>query len=179
MNAVLDSSELDFPARITGKRRLLAGAFSTLPFGNALGGVTVGEVMTPRPSCVAPETTAMELVHLFQERRFRHLLVVDRERLVGVVSDRDVIRLLSSSDEACGRTAMEQLTAGELMSNGAVTVTPACSLVKAVRILVERNIHCLPVTDGERPIGILTGTDLFLSLELLLTVLATADDYIE
>lgn len=168
MNSLLETSALDFTSRVAGKRQSLSAALD----GDALGLVTVGDVMTPCPSCVTPGTTAVELVQLFQERRFRHLLVVNDDRLVGVVSDRDVIRLLSSdADDVCGRAAMEQLTAGELMSNGVVSISARRPLLEAVRLLVERNIHCLPVTDGERPIGILTGTDLLLALERLLTVL--------
>lgn len=59
------------------------------------GGFLVGQVMTSNPSCISPDTTALELIGLFHAKQFRHLLVVDEERrLIGIISDRDVLRCL-------------------------------------------------------------------------------------
>src|SRR5688572_403609 len=99
--------------------------------------------MTRNPHTVCISTTAAQLVQHFHERRFRHFLVVEQGRLVGVISDRDVIRLFGL-DDFPERNALESLTAGELMSTDLVTVEAHTSLVHAVELIVENGISCLP-----------------------------------
>ena len=68
--------------------------------------LTIAQVMTRRPICIDPQVSAYELVQLFHAKRFRHLLVADADgRLVGVISDRDVLRCFGpegSPDRANG-----------------------------------------------------------------------------
>ncbi len=123
--------------------------------------------MTRNPHTVCISTTAAVLVQHFHERRFRHFLVVEDGKLVGVISDRDVIRLFGL-DDFPERNSLEALTAGELMSTDLVTVEQGTSLVQAVALIVENGISCLPVVENGRAIGILTTTDLYLALEQLL-----------
>ena len=157
-------------SRTERKRKSLCENFREMAENNSLRIVTVGQVMTGEPFVVHPETPASELVHLFQTKKFRHFLVAEHDVLVGVISDRDVIRLfgLESFPE---RQEFEKLTAGELMSDKVLTVTADTHLAEAVGILVNKGINCLPVVDGMRPVGVLTSTDLFLSLEQLLVAL--------
>ena len=157
-------------SRAERKRKNLRDNFRGLAATNSLRDTTVGQVMTSEPFVVHPETTAAELVQLFQGKKFRHFLVAEHDVLVGVISDRDVIRLfgLESFPE---RQDFEKLTAGELMSSKVLTVTADTHLSEAVGILVNKGINCLPVVDGMRPIGVLTSTDLFLSLEQLLVAM--------
>jgi CBS domain-containing protein len=81
----------------------------------------------------------------------RHLLVVDdRGKLVGIVSDRDLLR-------AAGRDSL----VGEVMSSEVQTVGPATPAATAAEKLLRRKISALAVVDGQgRPIGIITSTDL-------------------
>jgi CBS domain-containing protein len=64
--------------------------------GKTSQGTRVAEVMTPadRMTVVGPETTAVECLALMSEKQIRHLPVIDRERLVGLISMRDVVRAL-------------------------------------------------------------------------------------
>jgi acetoin utilization protein AcuB len=131
-------------------------------------GLVVGQVMTPSPSCITPETNALELVRLFHAKQFRHLLVEDEEgHLVGVISDRDVIRCLGP-DHSPQRATLARITAAEIMSTDLVTANLEMPLEEAVARMLEEGISCLPVVSGQRLVGILTNTDLHVVLQLLL-----------
>ncbi|MEW6337816.1 MAG: CBS domain-containing protein [Acidobacteriota bacterium] len=60
---------------------------------------TVGEVMTPEVACVEPTTGTGEAMAIMTERRCRHLPVVDRGRVIGVVSIGDLVRKSSQDQE--------------------------------------------------------------------------------
>lgn len=132
------------------------------------GGLVAGRMMTLAPSCIPPETTALELIKLFHRKQFRHLLVTGEEdRLIGVISDRDVIGCLGPAPLP-ERSALTGITAAEIMSTDLVTVGPDTPLERAVRLMIDQGISCLPVLTGGKLVGILTNTDLHLVLQVLL-----------
>lgn len=160
--------------RAEQKRDRLHTTFEQAADAQRLDALVAADVMTRNPHCVSTGTTAAELVQHFHERRFRHFLVAEEGRLVGVISDRDVIRLFGL-DDFPERNALEALTAGELMSTDLITVQADTSLLEAVRLIVENAISCLPVVENGRAIGILTTTDLYLALEQLLRHVGRVD----
>lgn len=130
--------------------------------------LTVEQVMTAKPSCIAPETTALELVRLFHAHCFRHLLVAGADgRLIGIISDRDVLRCLGLGD-ADQRALLARISAAEIMSRDLLTIEPGASLERAVGLMLEHGISCLPVLRGDALVGILTNTDIEVVLELML-----------
>ena len=122
------------------------------------------------PVCVRPEATVRELIGLLHSNRFRHFLVTEPEgKLLGVVSDRDILRLLGlDADSAESRSRLDTTTARDLMSPDVLEVFPGTPLIQVVRTLLRYGISCVPVVEEGIPIGILTSTDLFLLLELML-----------
>lgn len=128
----------------------------------------MAHVMTTDPTCVGPDTTALELVELFHAKHFRHVLVVDHEgTLTGVVSDTDVIRCFGLEDTP-KRSVLAGIRVGDLMSKDLVTVRPETPLEQAVTIMVEEGISCLPVLNEAELVGILTNTDLHVVLQVFL-----------
>lgn len=149
------------------KRRQVHGALAAQRHGSH-GEVLVAQVMTAAPECVHLETTALELVRTFHAKGFRHLPVTDASgRLVGIISDRDVLRALGPGD-ALDREALAKIPAADLMSTDLVTVGPQAALAEAVGLLVEHGISSLPVLVDGILVGILTTTDLYLTLQILL-----------
>lgn len=131
-------------------------------------GFCVAHVMTTDPSCVGPDTSVLELVELFHAKHFRHILVVDHEgRLVGVVSDRDVLRCFGPK-EGPKRSVLAEIRVGDLMSKDLVTISPETPLEQAVTLMVEEGISSLPVLNGTELVGILTNTDLHVVLQVFL-----------
>jgi CBS domain-containing protein len=93
----------------------------------------------------------------------RHLLVADGERLTGIVSNRDVRRLL----EGMTQPADLALPVSRIMTEEPVTVAPDTPITAAARMLLEARIGALPVHAGEQVIGIFTTAD---ALDALLTL---------
>jgi len=127
----------------------------------------VGQMMTPAPTCVSSDVSALDLVRLLHDKGFRHLLVTEGEKLVGIISDRDVIRCFGP-DEPPRRDQLARITTAQLMSRDVVTVRHSTPVRRAIRLMLEHGISCLPVVGESRPVGIFTSTDVYLTLELLL-----------
>jgi acetoin utilization protein AcuB len=114
----------------------------------------VQDVMQTQLFTVTPETTLPEAISLTAQRGIRHLPVLDGERLVGIVSDRDLKRAMASP-----ATSLEAHELREIMTGGVITVRPTAPIEEAARLMVLEKIGALPVTEGERLIGLLTETD--------------------
>ena len=119
-------------------------------------GMTVGHVMSKLLSPIHVDTPRTEVERLMTELHIRHLIVVDNDgQLCGIISDRDLSR-------RHGSTAGAMMTANPLSTNVTSPLNPAITL------LIQRKISCLPVVDEGRPIGVLTTTDVMMTLQCML-----------
>ena len=151
--------------RVEFKREQVSGVLAQTRCRQPL---TAGQVMTAQPRCIRPETTVLELIRLFHALQFRHLMVTDAgNRLIGVVSDRDVLRCLGPGERPQPE-ALTQTTAAEVMSSDLVTIGPEVPLERAVVQMIDYGISCLPVVDEGALVGIVTNTDLHVVLQVLL-----------
>lgn len=95
--------------------------------------------------------------------RVRHMPVVRGGELVGVVSERDLLRASLSSltdfEVDAHRAFLHGVEIAKVMSSPAVVIEPTASVEEAARRMSEAKIGCLPVVDGERLIGLVTETD--------------------
>ena len=106
-------------------------------------------------------TIADELMRM---DRIRHLPVIDEgEELVGIVSQRDLFRSALARTLGYGERAqqklMEQLLVKEVMSKPVETISPDAPIAEAARLMSEKKIGCLVVSEVERIVGILTEGD--------------------
>jgi CBS domain-containing protein len=98
--------------------------------------------------------------------RIRHLPVVSGEKVVGIISERDLFR--SSLAQALGygnkdsREVMKTLRIKDVMVQRVTTVPPDMELKDAVALMVERKIGCLPVVEGNKLLGLVTETDILM-----------------
>lgn len=96
--------------------------------------------------------------------RIRHLPVVEGEKVVGIISERDLFR--SSLAQALGygnkdtREVMKTLRIKDVMVKQVTTITPDTDLRDAVALMVERKIGCLPVVEDHKLVGLITETDI-------------------
>ena len=121
---------------------------------------TVGEVMTRHVITMSPHHSFSDAITLMAKHSFRHFLVLDKaNRLVGVVSDRDILRRLSRT------TNFHDTSVSQFMSRDLITVTPDTKLSHAVEKMLSKRINCLPVIDDTKNLcGIITSTDLLQAL---------------
>lgn len=120
----------------------------------------VSELMTTDVVRIAPSASLDEAMTLMDDGDFRHLPVVDGDRLVGVLSERDLL-------EATGwlparvREVLEAPggTVEDFMQSPVVTVSPDDSIVTACIRLLEWGIGCLPVLDDRELVGMLADVD--------------------
>jgi CBS domain-containing protein len=121
---------------------------------------TVSELMTPKPITVTPDTPVGEVFDLMDERRIRHVPVVDGEgELQGIVSQRDLVGMagagLHPTPNAWGET-----TVAEVMNEVVDTVSSECCAAEAARHMLRTKRGSLPVVDRKlRVIGIVTEAD--------------------
>ena len=108
-----------------------------------------GDLMTPDPITVTPEASIAEVWDLMRLLHSRHIPVVEGETLVGIVSDRDLVRLdltgLLPSEEA---DLVRQELAGpvaKIMSIDVVAVDTETDLLDVVGLLIEHRVGALPV----------------------------------
>ena len=154
--------------RLDPKRRQIAEAMLEIAERQPGLMLTVGQVMTRDPLTVTGDTSLLALVELFHAREFRHPLVTDGDRhLVGVVSDRDVIRCFGPGKYPQEDT-LKSLTTADIMSTDLITTTPETTVEDALELMFGYAINCLPVISGGKLVGILTTTDLYLVLESVL-----------
>lgn len=123
--------------------------------------MNVAQCMTADPVTVAPEDTLHSALALMDELGVRHLPVVAAGRLVGVLSDRDLLEhtgagILGPDPAAYGDAPGSVAT---VMRADPVTAAPDDFIVSAVTELSVHGIGCLPVVDGGRLVGIVTETD--------------------
>jgi acetoin utilization protein AcuB len=107
---------------------------------------------------VKPEDTARAAVEVLLQGGVRHLLVREAGDLVGIVSNRDVIRVTLSN---AGRVLdMEGCAVREIMTpSPLVTTTPGASLAQAAGLMRKEGVGALPVMDGDELVGIITSDD--------------------
>ena len=120
---------------------------------------TVGQFMSTDLFTVGPDDLVDLAASVMDWRHIRHVPVEDAQgRLVGLITHRDVLRLLARG----GAPAGEAVAVRQLMKNDPVTVTPQTPTLDAVALMRERRVGCLPVVEGGTLVGIVTAYD-FLS----------------
>ena len=134
----------------------------------------VRDVMSTNLTTLDHESRLLDAVLLMRSSGYRHIPIVNGEKLVGIVSDRDVQRaspsLLSKISQEEYNRIFEGTPISRIMVRDPMTVNPATSLRDAVRIVHENKFGCIPVVEGEnRLVGMVTVTDLLGVLDRLLS----------
>lgn len=95
--------------------------------------------------------------------RVRHMPVVSGGKLVGVVSERDLLRSslssLSSHRTDERKAFLYAIEIARVMSQPPIVVSPDASIVQAARTMADAKIGCLPVVEDEELVGLVTETD--------------------
>ena len=124
----------------------------------------IKEIMTTRVATVSMDDRLGVIKEIFEQAHFRHLLVLEEEVLVGVISDRDLLRAISpylDTDAEMNRdTETLNRRAHQIMSRQPITISPDSSLPAAAAIMLEQHVSCLPVLENGALVGIVSWKDL-------------------
>jgi CBS domain-containing protein len=134
----------------------------------------VSEIMTRTPKTVTPDTRLLEVVSLMCLFRYSGLPVVEDDRLVGIIAEKDVLhRMFPTLEEVMdGMSSPDydkmmlqykdvvNLKVSDLMSRSVVTVSPDMHILRAATVMVRHKFRRIPVADGGRLIGMLSLGDI-------------------
>ena len=116
---------------------------------------TVRDVMTADPVALEAKTSVTEAAQKMKERDIGDVIVLEGDRLCGVVTDRDIVVRALAEERDPGATKL-----GDICSREVVTVAPGDDLTTAGDVMRQKAIRRVPVVEGGRPVGILSMGDL-------------------
>ncbi|MGD8215678.1 DUF294 nucleotidyltransferase-like domain-containing protein [Aestuariimicrobium sp. Y1814] len=117
-------------------------------------GRRVGALVTRRPVQAESTISIREAAQVMSAHKVSALLLVDDNRLVGIVTDRD----LRSKVVAVGRSGDEPVSA--VMTRDLITIEPEARAFEAMLIMTSKGIHHLPVTQGDQVLGLVSSGDM-------------------
>jgi CBS domain-containing protein len=135
--------------------------------GIIVGPTEVADVMTSKVVTLSPHHSFSEAANLMNDRFFRHCVVVDtHNQIVGVISDRDILRALARNPNSRTKSL------DQIMTHNPVTVRRNTHIADAVGKILSKRINCLPVVEEDGSVcGIVTSTDLLRSYQQLLDMM--------
>ena len=120
---------------------------------------------------VAPDDNVDRVFFLLHYEKIRHLPVIEKNTVVGVVSDRDLYKALGPRTRS--NTVVRAKDGSKLhviprkvrhiMHRGVITIAPEASISEAAALMARRKIGALPVVKSRKLVGIITSTDLLRS----------------
>jgi acetoin utilization protein AcuB len=125
----------------------------------------VGDRMSHPVITIQPEMPVVEALNMMHREHIRRAPVIKDGKLVGIVSDKD---LLNASPSAATTLSVweinylvSKILVKDVMSKNVITVSEGTPIEEAARIMVDSKIGGLPVVRGEAVVGMITETDLF------------------
>ncbi len=127
--------------------------------------MTLDGLMTKHVISVSMDTTLEAIRTIFERHKFHHLVVLEQCRLVGVISDRDLLMHLSPFIGKAAERAMDaaclKMHAHQIMTRHPITVSPETPVGDAAVMILNNHVSCLPVVDqAGAVVGIVTWRDL-------------------
>jgi CBS domain-containing protein len=104
---------------------------------------------------VSPDTTVYDALKLMAEKEIGALVVVEKEKVVGIVSERDYARKIILKDKSSKETAV-----GEIMTSEVIHISPDKKVRKCLSLMTKHHFRHIPVLENERLVGILSIEDI-------------------
>ena len=124
----------------------------------------VMEIMSSPVETLDRNDTLSLAEDLMTMKRIRHLPVLEDGLLAGIVSQRDLFHAGLSTAMGFGKKAqkefMRTVLVKEVMTEAVITIAPGAEVKEAARIMLEKQIGCLPVVDRGKLVGLVSESDL-------------------
>ncbi|MFZ7102962.1 MAG: CBS and ACT domain-containing protein [Peptococcaceae bacterium] len=126
----------------------------------------VKEIMTLNPLTVNKEATIADALDIMRTNNFRRLPVMDGNRIVGIVTDRDLREVSPSPATSLSVFELNYLLAKTqlkqiLTKKTIITIEPEALVEEAALLMRDKKIGGIPVLEGDKLVGIVTETDIF------------------
>jgi CBS domain-containing protein len=134
----------------------------TLPPGGTVKALHVEDIMTRKVISLQADHSIHLASGVMQLQRIRHLPVLDGQRLVGLITHRDLLRaqaVVLAAPYDPRRDPSLSISVGQIMRTNVWTVTSKTPVLEAARIILDHKFGCLPVVDEDRLVGIVTEVD--------------------
>ena len=99
----------------------------------------------------SPHATVYDALQLMAEKNIGALIVLEGERIVGMISERDYARKIVLKDKFSRETAVE-----EIMTRDVVTVSPGKNLEECMELITDHRVRHLPVVEDDHVLGIIS-----------------------
>jgi CBS domain-containing protein len=120
--------------------------------------VPIDRIMTADPATVGPQQSVAEARRVLETDAINHLPVVEGDRLVGILSSSDLLKLHLFDEKL---PLLEAATVGQIMETSVIVLDRNATLREAAEKLSMGSFHSLPVVDRKRRLhGIVTSSDL-------------------
>jgi len=116
--------------------------------------VRVSEIMTNAAVIDTSDDTLVDAAVKMWKQQTGSLLVVEEDSLVGIITERDILKAVANG------VRLDETRISEVMTKDVVTVGPGTSLREAAKVMADRWIRHLPVLDGGKLVGVLSQRDL-------------------
>jgi CBS domain-containing protein len=117
-------------------------------------GKSVSDLMTQNPRAVRPDDSVVEAARLMRDENVGSLPLVDGDRLIGMVTDRDIALRVVAEGRDPGSVSVQ-----EIASRNPVAAESATDLDDALRLMARHQVRRLPVTEEGRLVGIISQAD--------------------
>jgi CBS domain-containing protein len=116
---------------------------------------SIREVMTPNPVTIPADMSAADAARLMRDRDLGDVLVMDQDRVMGIITDRDiVVRVVASGQDPAN------VKVGDICSKELHTVEHTATVEEVIELMRGKAVRRVPVMDGVCPVGIVTIGDL-------------------
>jgi len=127
--------------------------------------MNINQIMTRQTITIGMDDDVRRVRDLFEKYGFHHLLVVEKGRLVGVISDRDLLRSVSPFIGKLSEQSQDMATLNrrvhQIMTRKPVTISCEMKVEDAAEVMLGHRVSCLPVvTEDGHAVGIVTWRDL-------------------
>jgi len=103
---------------------------------------------------IDPAATVLDTVKRLNEKKIGALIIMDGDRLVGIFSERDLVRLMATQGTAC----LDQ-PVGDVMTTPVYFVKPGTSVDECMALMTDKQIRHLPVLQGKEVMGVVSNRD--------------------
>jgi CBS domain-containing protein len=128
--------------------------------------VLVRDVMSKEVRVVRPDTSVKEVVATMNKFDIGSIVVVQGERPVGIITERDILRRLV---EPC--LAPETLSARQIMSSPVLTINETANIEETAKLMARKRVKRLPVVNNGKIVGMITYTDIVAKVPTMLSIL--------